>query len=59
MSGETIEVRDFDEAQVIIENLSKEEVVDVQISLDYDLVKEYVTSEIKSTLDSYFKDDKK
>ena len=58
-TGDTIEVNDFDEAQVIIENLSRDEVVDVNISLDYESIKSDVTGEVKSVLDSYFKDDDK
>ena len=58
LNGDTIEVNDFEEAQVIIENLSREEVVDVSISLDYESIKKDVTGEIKTVLDSYFKDEK-
>jgi len=54
-SGETIEVRDLDEASALIHHISQEEVADVQISLDYDKIKNHVTGEVKSVLSTHFK----
>lgn len=55
--GDVIEVHDFDDAQMIIEQLDRSQVVDVNISLDYESIKADVTSEIKTVLKNYFKDD--
>lgn len=57
VNGDSIEVNSFDEAQVIIEEIAKAEVADVQISLDYEAIKADVTGEIKNVLGSYFKND--
>lgn len=53
----TIEVNDFDDARAIIESMTPSEVLDVNVSLDYDSIKADVTGEIKNVLDSYFKDE--
>jgi hypothetical protein len=57
MDGSTVDVGDLDQAQLLIENISREEVADVNISLDYEAIKTHVTGDITRMLDSYFKDD--
>lgn len=54
-SGETIEVRDLEEAASLLHHISQEEVHDVHISLDYEKIKTHVTGEIRSVLNSHFK----
>ena len=55
-NGDRIQLQDLDEAADLVNHIDKGEIDDISISLDYESIKEDVTSEIKNVLDALFKD---